>query len=190
MRHRRFVIPVVALALAGCASSNANTPSTNTAASPLPQIRGNSEGLSAIDTRRGGTIETHSRVIEAPADSVFRHLPDVYESLKIPFETVISAQRTLGNARFTAARTLNGERLSQYFDCGMNVTGHVADQARITMNIMTTVSPRGATSSDVSTRIEASARRIGGANQDPVGCSTRGRLEIIISELAKRRVGL
>lgn len=194
MRHRRSALALVAITalplLSACASAPPGGTGANAAPTTLPQIRGAAEGYSAVETRRGGTVQTHSRVIEAPADSVFKHLPDVYESLKIPFETVVTSQRTLGNARFATTRTLNGERLSQYFDCGINVTGQVADQARVTMNIVTQVVPKGPSSSEIATRIEASARPLNAAQQDPLGCSTTGRLEIIISELAKRRVGL
>lgn len=187
MRRQSYALVVLAtIALGACASGNAGN---NAGTAPLPQIRGTNEGIVGIDARRGGTVETHSRVIEVSADSVFMVLPDVYESLKIPFETVLTDQRTLGNQRFVATRTLNGERLSEYFDCGMNPAGHIADQARVQMNILTTVTPLTPTSSQISTRIEANARQLNAANRDPLGCSTRGRLEIIISELAKRRVG-
>jgi len=118
-------------------------------------------------------IET---VIFAPVDTAWRALTAAYEQLGIPLSTVDRNSYLLGNAAWAVQGRLGEERPARYFNCGANLTGELANTARLRVNIFSqlTAHPDGAL---LRTLAQATASNPQGASGDAVLCRSTGSLE-------------
>ncbi len=182
---KRLVVAVAAAAaalLAGC-SGNA-PPATQTVRTPTSIMSTGQDGTvqRSIDTYHvvGGMAH---RANAAP-DRVWEALPAVYQGLGIAVGTSIPDSKTIGNTKLELSRTLAGQPLSSFLNCGEGATGTPhADTYRVTLSVLTLLTPAENGGTRVETRVNASAanRSIGSI----VSCSTTGRLEGMIAERIK-----
>ena len=133
-------------------------------------------------TSAAATTETPVPVPPAKAFSV---MPTVYEALGVPVNTVVRDAGTFGARDARMPRRLGKAALSQYIDCGSNVTGAPnADTYAVTMTVLSRITPaEDGKSSHLSTQLLASARPVT-VSGNVVQCSSTGRLE----EAINRRV--
>jgi hypothetical protein len=169
--HTRSPLLAAALAaaLAGCASSPTNLPSTD------PQY-------SAVDARTGRFIRSASPTSGRPADQVpaapgkvWGVLPGVYESLGIKPTRHDDESMVIGVQNVIVRRRLGGEALSRALECGLDVLGPNADYYEVHLTVMSMVRPASPSGSALDTRVSAWAAPNGVSTT--VQCGSTGRLE-------------
>ena len=168
---------VIAADLFSCASTSTQTPPTNER---------------VLTTTDVGTVRSHDAnaadsTIEATPDVVFSALAAAYQDLGIEVKFVNSATRQIGNKRFSKMYDLAGVHLSKYVGCGSTETGPAADNYRVTMSIVSQVTPSG-TGSRVSTQLTAHAQDLG-SSKGTLSCLTLGALEQRINQLTLKHIG-
>lgn len=177
MVSRIRVLLLCAVATAGCGSSSSD------AAAPAP------ETVSRVFLPAGGgNIKMHnepgvgSRLLDAPIDSVWVALPQVYDLLGIPDAAADLGQMTFGNLGYRARR-IEGQRLSTYVDCGMGVTAvPTADQYQVTLSVLTRLTPADDGGTLLTTAVEATAKPRA-VSSNPVYCQSKGTLEMRVAQL-------
>ena len=167
---RRFLV----LALMGCASGSGST--TGSTADSRPSIEERTiltdDRLyrSTVDSRRVSTL------VPAPRDKVWQAVQAAYTELGIDVKTMNPNTGELGNTAHTTQRTLAGKPISNFLNCGTDaITGPIANTHRIVLSLLTTLSP-DSNGTMIESRLTATARKVGTSN-DPLACSTTGRLE-------------
>jgi hypothetical protein len=92
----------------------------------------------------------------------------------------------VGNKNFTKMYRLAGKPLSDYVGCGVITTGQAADSYRVTMSLVSRVTP-AAGGSRVDTQLTAYAEDIG-SSKGTLACLTLGTLEARLHDLAVRHL--
>jgi hypothetical protein len=135
-------------------------------------------GITELHTEPGRA----AHALPLPVDSVWRALPRVYEMLGIAEARAVPDERLFG-ARNFRPRRIEGNRLSQYIDCGMGATATPkADEYDVTMTLVSEVQPAGDAGTTLETLLQASGRpRAAAGNR--VSCQSNGTLEKRIAEL-------
>jgi hypothetical protein len=167
---------IVATLLAACASSATQT-GTHTDR--------------VIDTNAGARVAedvpvTSETTVNASPDSTLAALDAAYSELGIEVKLRDSKTGEIGNRKFSKVNSLAGQSLSSYVGCGWTSVGPAADNYRITMSLVSRVTPNG-TGSSVETRLTAFGEDI--SSKGTVSCATRGRLERRVHELALKHLG-
>ena len=125
-------IPLLALLLlAGCASGGSELPTRVMTAGE------------AVDFRINAGPEGSLASFNASPEAVWRALPRVFEQLQIPVGHVDANARVIGNQRYVVRRTLGGEPVQRYFNCGSGVTGPLTSTHDIAVSILVKVMPDG-----------------------------------------------
>lgn len=132
-------------------------------------------------------LETSTILPVSPAE-VWAALPSAYERLGIPVGESSPNRMTLGNPGFKT-RSLDGKRMSHYFDCGRSNSGPRANLYDVTITISTRIVDAPETGAVVATTIDAWARpRM--MNGNPVHCLSRVTLEKRLVEAVAEEMGL
>jgi hypothetical protein len=173
----RALLLSAAIPLAGCA--------TTSKMSSTPSDR-------VLATTDVGTLRTHDplgsdSIISAAPDTAFAALVSAYQDLDIEIKLLNSATREVGNRRFAKLYNLGGVRLSKYFGCGNSETGPVADSYRVTMSVVSRVTP-STSGSRVDTEVTAYAEDLG-SSKGTISCMTLGGLEQRIHALTVKHLG-
>ena len=139
-----------------------------------------------------GTIRSHDNVsadslVNASPDTTFAALVAAYQDLGIEVKLLLPRAREVGNRRFSKMYELAGVRLSKYVGCGLSETGQAADNYRITMSIVSRVTPSGA-GSRIDTQLTAYAEDLS-SSKGAISCTTLGGLEERIHALAVKHAG-
>jgi hypothetical protein len=178
MRHTfRPGIAMAALGLAACASA------PNQAANPPERV---------LATTETGIVRAHEEIasdstITASPDSTFAAVQAAYQDLGIEIKMMDVATRQIGNRRFTKMYDIGGVRLSKYVGCGSSETGPTADSYRITMSILSRVTPTP-DGSRIDTQLTATAQDPG-TSKGALSCTSLGGLEQRIHGLAAKHLG-
>ncbi len=123
-----------------------------------------------------------ARHVDARMDSVLLTLPQVYGLLGIPDHGVNPEGTLYGNLEFRARR-IEGNRLSNYIDCGQGTTAVPnADGYQVTMLVVTALAPGEDGGTTVTTTVDATGRPRAVAG-NPVHCQSKGELEMRVAEL-------
>jgi hypothetical protein len=166
------------LLLAGCAAGGNATPSD--APTPPPRISSVGNGYD-VRIESGGA--TSAVALQAAPEAAWTALLAAYQSMGIPLSTVDAAQRTASAVDLEVRRRLAGKSLSEFLDCGSNLTGLIANSYRVRLTVSSTLKPDAQGGSTLQTSVSASATSPQGASSAPVNCATTGRLE---EEIARR----
>ena len=174
-------------ALAACASSprSAGAPTDGAGTPTTTRIDGPATAVSITTTSSARTART---TVEAPVDTVWRALTQVYQELEIPVTILLTDQRVIGNEAAKVRRRLGGETLTKYFDCGSSMGMQNAATYAITMAIRTQLTPDPTGATTVLTRIDATGVNPNFSNST-VACSSTGALEQRITTMVRERVG-
>jgi hypothetical protein len=186
MRLTRLLLRSGALAAVtfatACASGGASSTAagTGTVSQSLP------------GTQAGSMVVTTSNTADVVAvpfspDAVFRILPSVYDSVAVSVNTIDPAKRVIGNNGFKVRTRLGKKYLSQLMDCGNSQIGPNADTYDVFLSVLTTVMADGTTGARIATVLDAQARPAT-YNQPYSRCTTKGALELRISELVTARL--
>ena len=179
MKRVWFGLAAVAIASALISCAGASTQSS----SPNERVLATMD----VGTVRAHDASTADSTIEATPDVVFSAVAAAYQDLGIEVRFLNSTARQIGNKRFSKMYDLAGVHLSKYVGCGSTETGPVADTYRVTMSIVSQVTPSG-TGSRVSTQLTAYAEDLG-SSKGTLSCLTLGALEQRINQLTVKHVG-
>jgi hypothetical protein len=125
-----------------------------------------------------------TRALRAAPDSAFYALVEVYQGLGMTPNVVVSSSRTVGVREGGYTQRLGKRRLSDFVSCGTDAAGlQLADQYRVTLTALSQVAPGQDGGSLVTTQVSATARNLA-QSTDPVRCSSTGRLEAVVNNLA------
>ncbi|MGZ3331668.1 MAG: hypothetical protein ACXU9O_01080 [Gemmatimonadaceae bacterium] len=170
------VAVIVAFSLGGCATANPT---------PSPNNR-------VVATASNGSLRTYdgprsdNAIIEAPPAATLAALNSAYADLGIEVKLLNPQTGEVGNKNFTKMYRLAGKPLSDYLGCGTTTTGQAADNYRVTMSLVSHVTPAG-TVSRVETQLTAYAEDLG-SSKGTLSCLTLGTLEARLHELAVRHL--
>jgi hypothetical protein len=172
-----FIVAALAAAsLVGCASAN----------------QAPARGDRVVATSTGGAIRTYDgptsgqTIIEAPPPATLAALSSAYSDLGIEVKLWNLQTGEVGNKNFTKMYRLAGKPLSDYVGCGTITTGQAADSYRVTMSLVSRVTP-AAGGSRVETQLTAYAEDIG-SSKGTLACLTLGTLEGRLHDLAVRHL--
>jgi hypothetical protein len=179
----RAIAAVLIVIVSACASSGSQ---------PESQIARPTERIVASDAQ--GVIRTsnpsNARVtIEAPPSRVLAVIKAVYDEVGIPSATVDATSGTISAPTFNKMRKFGNENLSMYFNCGDSLNGNIANTYRIYITVVTAVRANGKGGAELETALTGSAADMGGASSGRVQCGTTGRLEEMIENGVRQKVG-
>jgi hypothetical protein len=174
---RKVWLSSVLLVLAGCAAGS----TANTADAPTPPPRINAVG-NGYDVRIESGGATSAVALQATPEAAWTALLAAYQKMGIPLSSVDAAQRTASAVDLEVRRRLAGKSLSEYLDCGSNLTGLIANSYRVRLTVSSTLQPDPQGGSTLQTSVAASATSPQGASSAPVNCATTGRLEADIAQ--------
>jgi hypothetical protein len=118
---------------------------------------------------------------------LWRLIPNAFEALGLPLPTVDRNAYSATIQNHVVTRNLNGERLSNFLECGAGMGGAYADSHRVTVNLQSWIEAAdSAGRSIVRSRLEASARNPLHGSAGTTHCSSRGRLELLVREELRR----
>src|SRR6059058_2629808 len=145
-----------------------------------------------LATTETGIVRAHEELasdstITASPDSTFAALQQAYQDLGIEIKLMDRGTREVGNQRFTKMYEIGGVRLSKYVGCGSSETGPTANSYRITMSIISRVTPT-ADGSRIDTQLTASAQDPG-TSKGALSCTSLGGLEQRIHGLTAKHLG-
>ena len=122
-----------------------------------------------------------SFIVAAPIDRVWRALPAAFDSLGVPGGVLDAAARQFGSTGFRVRRRLGTVAVSRYFDCGQTQIGENADEYDVQVQVVATLSPGTAGTTNVEMLLDALARPVA-FSQGYQACSTRGTLDVRLIE--------
>lgn len=173
---RRVVLLVL---LAGCASGG-QTGQTVTDKAPI--IYGGDQSTPMmIGEKPRAAIAT----IAAPPAAVWTAAKQAYASLEIPLGVENPAEHQLGNTNFYKARSIGGEPMTQFVDCGSGMTGLKAASYRIYMSMVSVISADGKGGTTMQTTFTALGQDVSAGSSDRIPCGSTGRLEQLLLDRTK-----
>jgi hypothetical protein len=121
-----------------------------------------------------GQAEQNQVVLRISSDSALMLLGAVYEEIGVDITTRDPQTHTIGNRNFSKYYRLGDSPLSTYVGCGDTEYGPAANKRRVTMSLVSTVTPESG-GSVVRTHLEARAEQPEHGNWS--ACLTTGALE-------------
>lgn len=179
----RAMVFLLALPLAACQATAPTPLSSGPSAPAVIQQNG-----STTDIRLSSDNGPVSDMVPGAVSHVWPALVAAYQSFGFPVQQIDGMSHVIGAANVRLPHRLAGERLSTYFDCGMDMTGAIADSHVIEMTIQVAAAQQSADSTVVAAKVSAAAYATQGTSTDPVRCSTRGELERRIVEAVRKKV--
>jgi hypothetical protein len=125
--------------------------------------------------------------VSTPPAALMSGLKAAYAELGIEVKLWNPETGEVGNRNFTKMYRLAGKPISEYLGCGTTATGQAADNYRITMSLVSRVTPNGS-GSTVETALTAYAEDIS-SSKGTLACLTLGTLEQRLQQLALNHVG-
>jgi hypothetical protein len=168
----------------GCASSG----NSGEAYTPKPPViyAGDQSNARLEADRPHASMATFA----APPAAVWTAVKQVYTSLEIPVGIENPTAHTIGNQNFYKSRTMGGETMTAFVDCGQGMTGAKAASYRIYMSLITNVSgdPKGGTLVQVT--FSALGQDVTEGSTDRIPCGTTGHLEQLVLDRTKAAIAL
>jgi hypothetical protein len=172
-----IVAAAAVVSLGGCATANQTV----------------AHGDRVVATTDHETIRSHDgptwgeTMVNAPPQATLAALKAAYTDLGIEVKLWNPQTGEVGNKNFSKMYRLAGKPLSEYVGCGTITTGQAADSYRVTMSLVSHVTPSG-TGSRVETQLTAYGEDIG-SSKGTLACLTLGNLEERIHQLAIKHAG-
>jgi hypothetical protein len=170
------------LLVCGCAS--ANQPERITTSQPTIVASGGSDA----DIMGEAPISTGADIAAPPA-SVWLAVKKVYTDMEIPVTLEDAPHRQIGNKNFYKTRQLAGQPMTQFVDCGNDMTGAKASSYRIYISSVTSVAPNTKGGSNVQTLFVTTGQDMGGTSSDRITCSSTGRFEALFLRKVAAELG-
>jgi hypothetical protein len=170
------------IALTACAP--ANNPGEEATPRQAAIYQDPTTGTLLADRPRSVAID-----LAAPPASVWIAVKKVYADLDIPLSVESPAAHQIGNENFYKSRQLAGQPMTQFVDCGSDMTGPKAASYRINMSLLTTVAGDGKGGTNVQTTFVPMGQDLSGTSSDKIPCGTTGRFEALVLDRVKTAVG-
>jgi hypothetical protein len=170
--------------MCGCASSG-NTGEAYTPKAPV--IYGGDQSTARLE---GEKPRASSATIVADPKVVWAAVRQAYTSLEIPIGIDNPAAQTLGNQNFYKARTMGGEPMTAFVDCGQGMTGAKAASYRIYMSLVTNVTADGKGGTLLQVTFSALGQDVTEGSTDRIPCGSTGRIEQLVLDRTKAAVAL
>jgi hypothetical protein len=167
-----FVRLVGLMALGGCASSGASAP-PSPEAQPV-ELRRGIEGTQTV-IQQGAVV---TATVDAPMQPAWTALQAAYGDLGMKVTVRDAMAHQLGSEGLRLVR-LADHRASWYVDCGSDLSGPIADNARVLVTVLTALQAHPGGGIDVGTKLNAEAR-YRGALEGVRDCASTGKLEAAI----------
>ncbi len=126
-------------------------------------------------------------LVSAPIDSVWVQLRKVLDNLAVPVTFDEKATWQMGTPQSRMFRKMGKERLSAYLQCGEGITGPNADSYSVYFTSISFLVPQADGTVGLFTLLSAQAVDAAGGRNDPIDCSSTGRLEQRIADQVKLR---
>lgn len=120
---------------------------------------------------------------------VFAALASVYNDLKIPADIRDSTKLMIGNVKFYRRSDLGGKSLAAYLECGQDINGIFAEIYRISMSMVTFLTPGEGDEISLRTIVFATAVDIPRPPPNTAECGSTGELERRIYQLTLKALG-
>jgi hypothetical protein len=172
------------LLICGCASSG-NSGETYTPKTPVIYAGDQSNGRLEAEKPHPS-----SATVAAPPAAVWTAVKQAYASLEIPVGIENQAAHTIGNQNFYKSRTLGGQPMTTFVDCGQGMTGAKAASYRIYMSLITNVSSDAKGGTLVEVTFSALGQDVTEGSTDRIPCGTTGRLEQLVLDRTKAAIAL
>ena len=175
------MVAVVSLALAGCSSGGSRADTAPPATRSVVRVDGSMPV--EIFTEPG----VGARHVDARRADVWATLPAVYERLGIPLAEVDAGAGRVGNPAFQT-RTVEGQGLGRFVDCGSSVGGPLVNRYRVTLSVQTEVreAEDGGTIITTTVRAHGEPQSVGGSR---LPCRSRGTLELRVAQVVVEELG-
>lgn len=172
------------LLLGGCASAG-NPGEEVTQKQPVIYA-----GDQSIATMLGDKPRASLMTLAAAPAAVWTVAKQVYASIEVPVAIENPAAHQLGNSNFYKARTMAGQPMTQFVDCGSGMTGPKAASYRIYMSLITQISGDGKGGTIVQTTFVPMGQDVSEGSTDRIPCGSTGRLEQLVLDRIKTGVAL
>ncbi len=170
--------------ICGCASSG----NSGEAYTPKPSVIYAGDRSNA--RLEADKAHASTATIAAPPAVVWTAVKQAYTSLEIPIGIENPAAHTLGNQNFYKSRSMGGESMTAFVDCGQGMTGAKAASYRIYMSLITNVSGDANGGTLVQVTFSALGQDVTEGSTDRIPCGTTGRLEQLVLDRTKAAVAL
>lgn len=167
--------------LCGCASAG-NT-SENTTPRQATILSGGQSPTILADAPHASMA-----TIAANPTDVWSAAKKVYAAFEIPVTVDNPLAHQLGNANFYKTRTLAGQAMTKFVDCGSGMDGPKAGYYRIYMSLLTTVESDGNGGTKLQTTFVPMGQDVSGGSTDRIPCGTSGRFEQLVLDQIKATV--
>jgi len=125
--------------------------------------------------------------VAAPPADAFAVLDSVYAEIGLDVTTRNPREGMVASAGHRLVR-LNDRRASYWVDCGTSISGPVADESQVLVNVTSVVTPVAGGGALLTTRVDAEARARG-TMEGFRDCTSTGRLEALLLEQVRGRLG-
>jgi hypothetical protein len=167
------------------------------ACAPPPAVEGSNSAprrATIFTSPETGTLMTEAArasttEIAAPPEAVWLAVKKVYADFDIPVTLENLQGHQLGNPNFFKSRTMGGQSMSMYIDCGTGMTGPNASSWRIYMSLLTDVNPDGTGGTKLQTTFTALGQNVSAGSADRIPCGTNGRFEENVLSRVKAALG-
>ena len=145
-----------------------------------------------IDQARNVTHTTDNGVrirVDAPRDSVWKALLGAYTDIGLLPDVADESTGAVGATRIPMRGVYRGMRTSALFSCGETPTGaEQADAGQIVANMSSQLSGT-ATTSTISTMVDAYVIPDGGTSSNALHCGSTGEIEAQLQKALNKRLG-
>lgn len=124
--------------------------------------------------------------LEASPDVVYQAVLKTYTDLGIPTGNTDGKSGIIGSERFERMRAIGKAPMSMSFSCGESATGPNADAFRLTIAIVTWVTPREGGGTTLGIAAAAAGADVTGVYKNPRECGSTGRIETKILDGVKK----
>lgn len=126
-------------------------------------------------------------VLAAGREEAWLALKEALAELAVPIAFEDQSAGEIGHQRARLFRRLGKQPLSSYLSCGSGSTGPNADSYAVHLTFVAFLRPAGEQAVAVMPLLTAYAVDVAGGRNDPVMCTSTGRLESRIGALLRRR---
>ena len=177
----RIAVSLMALALAGCASSGTTLESQPPVDRPV--LIQDGQMLKTNDAPASAAS------FDAAPAKVWTALAAAYASLGIDVTVNDPRSHTMGNTQFFKSRTFNGQPLSRLADCGNGPDGPRANTSRVYFSVVTTLVTVDASHTKLMTDVSPVAVDQSGTTGYRATCGSSGVLETMLYDAVKKNLG-
>jgi len=191
--NRHCVLPALVLAAtSGCSSGGSTSGGAGgpTVSTTVSTTTVQTSGGDRVDFSTSEDRDVIEIPVRAPLDSVWRLLPGIFLELGIEPGTVNQSEHYIANTSFVARRTLGGQHLSRYLECGETLGSKTANQAQVRMSVTVQAVANGSGATLLRSQVQGTAVS-DGVVTNAIHCATTGGLEariarMVTDELARR----